>query len=257
MNIHGSYEEKGACWDRLTAYEFDDPEYHLTFTSRLARENGWSEDFASRVIEEYRRFCFLAIHAGHPVTPSDAVDQVWHLHLSYSRDYWERFCPEILQKPLHHGPTQGGEEEGEKYREWYEKTLESYARFFGEPPRTIWPLCEERFARADQFIRVNRGEVYIVDRSFFKWGPQGKPGMIVIASVALVFTMALPVERPVLLFITLCFGIWIAGITADVLSARYGHYFLGRRRREKSGGDMSGGGCGGSGCGSGCGGCGG
>ena len=71
----------------------------LTFADRLARENGWSAAKAARVVDEYRRFCFLAATAGHEVTPSDAVDQAWHLHLTYSRDYWERFCPEVLGRP--------------------------------------------------------------------------------------------------------------------------------------------------------------
>ena len=90
--------EQEACWRRLSEYDFDDPEYRLSFTARLARENNWSREFAARTIDEYRRFCWLAIYAEHPVTPSDAVDQVWHLHLTYSHDYWDRFCPEVLGK---------------------------------------------------------------------------------------------------------------------------------------------------------------
>ena len=36
---------------------------------------------APGAIEEYRKFVFLALVAGHQITPSDQVDQVWHLHL--------------------------------------------------------------------------------------------------------------------------------------------------------------------------------
>jgi hypothetical protein len=43
------------------------------------RANGWSRPFALRAIEEYRKFVFLALVADHQVTPSDQVDQVWHL----------------------------------------------------------------------------------------------------------------------------------------------------------------------------------
>ena len=73
-----------------------------------------------RTIEEYRKFCFLAVHAGHPVAPSDEVDQVWHQHLLYSRHYWEALCRDTLEMPLHHGPTEGGVAEGRKYHAWYE-----------------------------------------------------------------------------------------------------------------------------------------
>ena len=95
-------------WNRLLALDFDAADAELTFSARLARENDWSRRFAARAIEEYRKFCFLAVHAGHPVTPSDEVDQVWHLHLLYSRHYWDALCRDTLETPLHHGPTQGG-----------------------------------------------------------------------------------------------------------------------------------------------------
>lgn len=148
--------EMTACWARLAAYDFDDPDHQLSFTDRLSRENAWPTEYAARVIEEYKRFCWLAVHANHPVTPSDAVDQVWHLHLTYSRDYWDRFCPDVLGQPLHHGPTKGGIDEDEKYRLWYEKTLHSYDSAFGRPPIDIWLAPDDRFADASQFVRVNR-----------------------------------------------------------------------------------------------------
>jgi hypothetical protein len=33
------------------------------------------------------------------------VDQAWHLHLTFSENYWKVFCPQILGSPLHHHPT--------------------------------------------------------------------------------------------------------------------------------------------------------
>lgn len=98
-------------WHALSSYVVGPQDVRLSFVQRLARENGWGETHALRVFDEYRRFCFLAVTGHGEVTPSDAVDQAWHLHLTYSRDYWERFCPEILRRPLHHGPTAGGDVE--------------------------------------------------------------------------------------------------------------------------------------------------
>lgn len=127
-------------WLALVAYEVGPADAALSFTQRLARENGWSEAHANRVVGEYKRFCYLAMRAGHPVTPSPAVDQAWHLHLTYTRDYWERFCGEVLGKPLHHGPTEGGTEGRAKHFEQYAQTLASYEIHFGEPsPPDIWP----------------------------------------------------------------------------------------------------------------------
>ena len=88
-------------WQRLRAYEIGPDDAAFTFAQRLARENRWSESYADEVIDEYRRFAYLAMTAGHEVTPSDQVDQAWHLHLTYTRDYWQRFCAEVLGGPLH------------------------------------------------------------------------------------------------------------------------------------------------------------
>ena len=93
-------------WRRLENFNLDATGAALPFSARLARENQWSPDYTRRVIREYKRFAFLAAAAGHPVSPSEDLDQVWHLHLTYSQNYWKVFCPEILGTPLHHNPTQ-------------------------------------------------------------------------------------------------------------------------------------------------------
>ncbi|MEM7625199.1 MAG: hypothetical protein AAF333_06180 [Planctomycetota bacterium] len=152
-------------WRRITEHPLDDPASDLPFTRRLAQENGWAVDFAVRVVHEYRRFCYLAVAAGHPVTPSDEVDQAWHLHLLYTRDYWEVFCPEVLGKTLHHGPTKGGPAEGTRFDEQYRRTLASYERIFGEaPPADIWPPPAVRFGPRMIGVRVLPSEVWIVPR---------------------------------------------------------------------------------------------
>ena len=78
---------------RIEAHKLDKEGAALPFSERLARENGWPPAYARRVIWEYRRFVYLACLAEGEVTPSDEVDQAWHLHLAYTRDYWLVFCP--------------------------------------------------------------------------------------------------------------------------------------------------------------------
>ena len=146
-------------WNRLLAFDFDIAGDALTFTRRLARENGWSVGFAGRVVEEYRRFLYLALRAGHPVTPSDAVDQAWHLHLVYSRSYWDDLCAQVLQQPLHHGPTRGGQAEDRRFLGDYEATRSSYRRCFGSaPPADLWPAPEVRFDPKLRWQRVDLSE---------------------------------------------------------------------------------------------------
>lgn len=152
-------------WSRLAAFSLDDPDASLSFSRRLARENGWTHAFAQRVLDEYKRFVLLAMTAGHQVTPSDEVDQAWHLHLTYSRSYWDELCGGVLGRPLHHGPTKGGKQEGDRFEEQYERTLDSYHDAFGEaPPADIWPPSEVRFGEASDFVRVNRQRAWITPK---------------------------------------------------------------------------------------------
>jgi hypothetical protein len=124
---------------RIQAHRLDKEGAELPFSERLAQENGWPQFYALRVVAEYRRFVYLACVADGEVTPSDEVDQAWHLHLAYTRDYWDEFCPNVLGRPLHHGPTEGGSAENERYEANYGRTLELYERTFGErPPSDIW-----------------------------------------------------------------------------------------------------------------------
>jgi hypothetical protein len=155
--------QQAELYQRIQTFSLDTDDAHLPFSQRLARDNGWTIEYTHRVIDEYKKFIFLAVVAEHPVTPSDQVDQVWHLHLLYTRSYWEEFCPKVLQMPLHHGPTQGGSRERHKFDDWYNKTLASYERFFRQsPPVDIWPPSHIRFGRDIHFVRLNTQENWIL-----------------------------------------------------------------------------------------------
>ena len=157
--------DEQALWQQIEAFALDEPTAAFPFSHRLARDNGWSREQAQRVVAEYKRFVLLAMIAGHPVTPSDQVDQAWHLHLTYTRSYWEDFCGKLLPRPLHHEPTRGGSREGRKFDDWYGRTLASYRRCFGsEPPADIWPPAAIRFGEDVQFVRVNRRRHWIIPR---------------------------------------------------------------------------------------------
>jgi hypothetical protein len=252
--------EAMALWKRISAHSFENPENRLDLTRRLAREQDWSLERARCAIDEYRRFCFLSRVADEPLTPSREVDEVWHLHLIYTKDYWQRFCPQVLGIHLHHGPTHGGRAEGQRYRAQYTRTLVLYERWFGSPPLAFWPASRDRFAELARIKRVDMRSHIVVPRP------------------------RLPSGRALRVVISLIIGGLATG-TATALSPggeefRFGHPFLwgvgvfvivfviaAMKRRDdgsgcggcggdSGGGDGSGGdGCGGDGCG-GCGGCG-
>jgi len=118
-----------------------------------------------RVVDEYRRFCFLAATSEDELTPSDAVDQAWHLHLTYTRDYWDRFCPVVLRRPLHHGPTAGGNIERSRFFDQYALTLLRYEQVFGAPPpEDIWPSATRRLVDDPRARRVHPRDGVVISR---------------------------------------------------------------------------------------------
>lgn len=172
-------------WNVLRDYRVGPADAALSFEARLARENGWSADHAEAVMDEYRRFLFLAMTAGHMAVPSEAVDQAWHLHLTYSRDYWDRLCGEVLKAPLHHGPTAGGAEEGQRHFTFYAETLASYERLFGEiPPEKIWPSAWQRFHVDPRARRVSLADAWVVPKRVVRLGAAAV-AVIALAAVAL------------------------------------------------------------------------
>ncbi len=155
---------------RIEDFSLDGPDSpDLPFAARLARENGWSRTFATRVIREYKRFVYLAMTAGQPVCPSEQVDAAWHLHLTYTRSYWKGFCGEVLGQPLHHEPTKGGPTEADKHRRMYEETLASYRTAFGEePPADIWPPSEQRFGDDIRHVVVNTRQNWVIPKAWVR-----------------------------------------------------------------------------------------
>ena len=130
-------------WRRLLCLKIDQPDKPLSFCKKLAKEQNWSEHFAHRALTEYKRFLFLC-RAVDDCTPSQIVDKAWHLHLQYSRQYWDVLCDEILGIKLHHDPGTGDIGEDTLYEGVYQRTLDAYAAIFGEPPQDIWGVRNNR-----------------------------------------------------------------------------------------------------------------
>lgn len=152
-------------WQALRDFSVDAPGVKLTFVKRLAEENRWSLSFAEQVFVEYKRFLYLAVTADHPASPSDAVDQAWHLHLAYTRSYWNELCGKVLKRELHHLPTQGGRAEDEKHSDFYARTLKSYELAFGHtPPSNIWPSANQISTPKEKFARIRTSDYLMIKK---------------------------------------------------------------------------------------------
>lgn len=125
-------------WQSVLAYDLDKPASEYGFSTRLAKENYWTKNFAQSAIVEYKKFMYLAATSDLMVSPSEIVDIVWHQHLVFTQSYQE-FC-EILGKPIQHVPSTHNKVDFEKFRAAKERTLSLYQKTFGEPPHDIWNI---------------------------------------------------------------------------------------------------------------------
>lgn len=221
---------ESSLWHKVREFSLDKPGESFLFSDRLARENGWSKTYALRAIEEYKKFLFLCCVTGSGLTPSDPVDQVWHLHLSYTRSYWIDLCRNTPGRDIHHNPTRGGESEGQKFKQFYATTHAVYKEKLGTPPpKDIWHDQHTRFTDI-HFQRGSRQKHWIIKKPALP----AKPHLILSCSVlvALISIQAM-LDLPNLLFL---------GFVAVMCIVVY--------RNQKNDGDSSG-------CSSGCSGCGG
>lgn len=237
-------------WSRLENFRFDETHASLTFSRRLARENGWEINYALRVIEEYRKFLFLCCISPVPLTPSDPVDQAWHLHLTYTKSYWIELCTNTLGREIHHNPTRGGMDERKKFANSYTALQEIYREIFaGDPPPDIWHDNKTRFSNIN-FRRVNLGKYWLVRKPSLR--AKIFYAHLIVAAAGALFIQAFQGGIFIIIFITL-----------SVIAAIYNN----RKGGNGGGGNgcISGGSCSNdnhsgcsadSGC-SGCGGCGG
>lgn len=153
-------------WKKINNFQLDKEGISLSFSKRLARENGYSEQFAKEIVEEYKKFIFMCCVSEQPVTPSNLVDLAWHLHLTYTKSYWIDLCQNTVQQEIHHTPTEGGKFERSKFKGRYEYTLDLYERKFGyEPNIGIWENTEKRFEI--NFINVDKTQNWIIPKIYF------------------------------------------------------------------------------------------
>lgn len=242
-------EEENALWLKIASFNLDDDGAAFKFSQRLARENGWTLSFAKKAIEEYKKFIFLCCITKTGVTPSDQVDQVWHLHLTYTKSYWKDLCEQTISKEIHHNPTKGGQLENAKFNDFYTETLQLYQeKFNSEAPKEIWPDNETRFSDI-QFQRVNLKNYWLFRRPRFKSKRFVLGSILAISFFSIQATSA---ENKNVAMVIIAVFLFLFLYDFFKKSGRGGRG--GGSCSSGCGGDSGCSGCSGSGCGGGCGG---
>lgn len=216
-------------WRRISAFELDAQTGSAPFSAKLAQTENWSDIYTKRVIEEYRRFLYLTQVSEMPVTPSKVVDRAWHMHLTFTRNYWEALCGDLLGGPLHHDPCEGAEHMP-RYQAQFAHTMALYREEFGGlPPADIW--CDPHVKRKLTIVglAVCAGGAMIVAAKVIPG--VGHPGLMMWGGLLLLAGGGL---------------FAILNLPASAGSAK-----AGTQGAATVGGCGSGGGCGGGGCGGG------
>jgi hypothetical protein len=150
--------EQHALWERIRTYKFEDLIPHSfidalkemfgaphhegnealeAFALKFEKSQGWNREYALDVIQEYKKFLFLAVVCDHMVSPAQDIDEVWHQHMLFTRQ-WPGFCSEVLEYELHHTPDLGIQSQNIGFQDAYRKTYLAYIQHFGLPPTKIW-----------------------------------------------------------------------------------------------------------------------
>ncbi|KAB1231798.1 glycine-rich domain-containing protein [Chryseobacterium viscerum] len=233
-------------WQRISDFSIDKADAAFPFSKKLAKEERWSLDFAKKAIEEYKKFVYLCCILPNGASPSETVDKVWHMHLIYTQNYWEEFCPHILKRSLHHHPSKGGTAEKTKHQNWFEDTLVQYRKVFQkEAPEDIWK----------ELKRKSKGQSWIKRMTFFA------PIFILL----LLYSCTEGTGFTGLLITAVVFVIiFILGAMTSIMGDQETSDLGKKDKQSPDGGGScsgssgcSGGGSCGGGCGGGCGGCGG
>lgn len=97
---------------------------------RLIEKDGWLQEDAYESVRRYKNFLMIRIkYPDVGVVPTSDIDEVWHTHILYTREY-TRDCKMLFGEYLHHSPA--GDDEKEKVLIIYHQTAKLYQKEFQE-----------------------------------------------------------------------------------------------------------------------------
>eukprot|EP00347_Sterkiella_histriomuscorum_P019733 403340498 len=122
-------------------------EFDSFFSNSLKIKLNITENAVQLYIQEYKRFLLMCSLSHKMISPSEQVDHVWHHHQTYSTSKYRYDCLSVLGRFMKHLPAMGGQEDGDKFNNIYDETLDFYTALFGKKPNPqIWEPRELRFS---------------------------------------------------------------------------------------------------------------
>ena len=106
----------------------------LTLVRARLVKQGFYPDRADTAIFRYRQFLFLCAKYDDN-TPTVDVDEVWHAHILFTRQYADD-CRAVFGTFLHHDPGTGDPGDEAKFRKVFQRTKDRIVAEFG--PLGAW-----------------------------------------------------------------------------------------------------------------------
>lgn len=118
-------------------------------SKKLSEQKGWSKCSAERACDLYRKFLFLQKKYGenYILSPSEDIDEVWHLHILDTPKYWQD-CQQIFGKYFHHVPVY------EKNKSEFSSFQSTQDLYYKEYNDFIYEVRIRIFSRILEFILV-------------------------------------------------------------------------------------------------------
>lgn len=105
-----------------------------SFEHNLRMIGDWTDESSLRIAEAYRRFLYLKALSGKTIKPPRWIDQAWHLHLSFLKNYRE--LEAAVGRRILHGIGMNRRERDEAY----DLGRNLWCSEFDVPPEEdIWP----------------------------------------------------------------------------------------------------------------------
>lgn len=147
MGLFSFFTTRPLQWRIDGATLLPDDIFNSRFIDRVKEKNPqWSRYQIECIIDDYKKFMYIAASSDESCTPSKLVDIIWHEHILFTRDYINHWCGKILKKVIHHDP--GTPDEQPKFKSVYEKTQAKIKKTYGLREESVLPDIADNLGEA-------------------------------------------------------------------------------------------------------------
>ncbi|MES2773707.1 MAG: hypothetical protein V4722_05960 [Bacteroidota bacterium] len=140
---HFNHIVPAGLWGHVKELFGGDGSSSRAFAAKIARKHNWPGRMALKAVFEYKKFVYLGVVSDFEVTPSKAIDIVWHEHILFTKGYRD-FCNSVIECPFDHNPELVPiQDQTGRFSAQFIDTLNLYKNEFGIiPPEDIWGVAK-------------------------------------------------------------------------------------------------------------------